>query len=528
MLVTVIGLGSLLILGLCHSVWYGDATTYVRDIRDGHLIEPGHLLWRPLGYLVAGTVGALGSSSDVLWVLQWLSLISSALAVAAMSLFLLTAGCNRLITGAIAALLLVSNGFWTYSFSGCSYSLSLFFLIIALVFAVAKRDAPVSLGSAVMAGGFAGAAAAAWAIQCLAIPAVFLVMVLTPGWDRAARRIQLRNSIAMMTGGVLTFVAPLLGAWSLQASHAFESGGHRSAGLNLWLASSNHGIPAHLGVSQLGRVLIGWPQSMLSMLDLGQQLRLWGLHERGFPWSPWMLTPVIVYAGVISVGCVLLKRFRTHSSFERGLVIASLVAICTNLLFALTWQGTDLERYFPSLPFQLLLVALAARTRMPARSGLAIALTAIALCGVASVNWGGAFAAAFSSDSYRQVWLRELRKATGGKDLVILLGQRKSDISDPHDPDLPKIDNVSNEIVMRGAGWEAAELNNIHETMLHGGRVFLGDSLFGTDGSARDGWSFKEYPSPSPLEIRRVFLPFKSDTIAFTAAGERVWLGAPR
>lgn len=54
---------------------------------------------------------------------------------------------------------------------------------------------------------------------------------------------------------------------------------------------------------------------------------------------------------------------------------------------------------------------------------------------------------------------------------------------------------------------------------------FWGILSFGTDQSARDGWSFKEYPSPSPLEIQGVFLPFKSDTVAFTAAGERVWLG---
>jgi hypothetical protein len=526
MLITVIALGSLLLLGLSDSVWYGDATTYASDIRAGNLIEPGHLLWRPLGYRVATTVGGLRSNSDALWALQWLSLISSALAVVGMSLFLLKAGCNRLITSATAALLVVSNGFWTYSFSGCSYSLSIFLLIIAMVFAVAKRDAPVSLCSALLAGGFAGASAATWAIQCLSIPAVLLILVLTPRWDRALRRDHLRNSIAMMTGCVLTFVVPLLAAWNVQASRAFESGGHPSARtLHLWLSSANHGIPAHLGVSQLVRVLIGWPQSILSMFDLGHELRLWGLHERGFPWSPWMLTPVVVYGGAMYSSYLLLKSFTTRSNFERGLVVASLVAICANLLFAVTWQGTDLERYFPSLPFQLLLLALAAKTKMHARGGKAIAVIAIALCAMASVNWEGAFAAALSTDSYRQVWLRELHKATSGKDLVILLGQRKSVISNPHDPDMPKIDNVSNEIVMRGTGWEVAELRNIHETMRHGGRVFLGDSLFGTDESARDGWSFKEFPSPSPLEIQAVFLPFKSDTVAFTAAGERVWLG---
>ena len=89
---------------------------------------------------------------------------------------------------------------------------------------------------------------------------------------------------------------------------------------------------------------------------------------------------------------------------------------------------------------------------------------------------------------------------------------------------MPKIDNLAIEIEMRGAGWKAAELRNIETTLQHGGRVFLGDSLFGSDSAPRDGWSFKENPSPSPQEIESVFLPFKTNIVAFTAGGEQVWL----
>jgi hypothetical protein len=87
---------------------------------------------------------------------------------------------------------------------------------------------------------------------------------------------------------------------------------------------------------------------------------------------------------------------------------------------------------------------------------------------------------------------------------------------------MPKIDNVSNEIVMRGDGWRDAEIRNIAATRQRGGRVFLADSLFGVDTSPRNGWSFKEYPTPSPMELRSTFLPYKSDRVAFVAAGERV------
>src|SRR5262245_39895997 len=65
------------------SAWYGEATTYAADILAGRLIEPGHLLWRPLGYLLHLATGG-SSYSAVLWKLQFLCFFASALAVMAM------------------------------------------------------------------------------------------------------------------------------------------------------------------------------------------------------------------------------------------------------------------------------------------------------------------------------------------------------------------------------------------------------------------------------------------------------------
>src|SRR6516164_310600 len=61
---------STLLFLLSNSVWYGDAWVYTKDIRAGQLLEPGHLAWRPLGYVAAAFIGVLHSDSDVLWVLQ--------------------------------------------------------------------------------------------------------------------------------------------------------------------------------------------------------------------------------------------------------------------------------------------------------------------------------------------------------------------------------------------------------------------------------------------------------------------------
>jgi len=148
-----------------------------------------------------------------------------------------------------------------------------------------------------------------------------------------------------------------------------------------------------------------------------------------------------------------------------------------------------------------------------------------ALTGIAALTWYGTLAPVLAPGSYRQVWLRELRHATSADDLVILFGQRTQGILSPHDPNLPRIDNVSLQIELRGEAWRAAILRNISATRQRGGRLFLADTLFGTDNAPRDGWSFRENPRPTPSELQEAFLPFKSDHVGFVVGAEKVWLG---
>ena len=507
------------------SAWYGDATTYAAEIRAGHLIDPGHLLWRPLGHLGSLALGAQ-SYSAVLWQLQFLCLLASILCVIAIYR-LATRLFGRLPAVVVAVLMAVSNGFWSYAFSGCSYSLGMLFAILAVGRAIAPRDRPVTGAAALYAGTLGGLSAATWGIQVLAAPAIWVALVMTPERKRSSLRAHLRNTAALAAGYLLAFAIPLLAAYLTQAPSAAATapGAGHSLTFFAWLASSRHGIPAHYGVAQLLRVLIGWPQSVISTSDLGAHLRLWRLHEGAFPASAWLGVYVVFYAAVAGAIWVLARGHARLEARERGVMASCLVALGANLLFAASWQGTDLERYFPSWPFQLLLVALLLRLIIAAhaRRGVAAA-SGVVLMGIAVLNWSGTFAAVLAPDSYRQVWLRELRRATSARDLVILFGQRTQGIMSPHDSQLPKIDNVSLEIEVRGPGWHAAELRNIDATRQRGGRVFLADSLFGTDSGPRDGWSFREYPSPTPEELQAAFLPFKSERIGFVVGTEKVWL----
>jgi hypothetical protein len=140
----------------------------------------------------------------------------------------------------------------------------------------------------------------------------------------------------------------------------------------------------------------------------------------------------------------------------------------------------------------------------------------------------GTFAPVLGRDAYRQAWVDVLHRSTTPDDLVVLFGPRTTVLQLPHDARLPKIDNVSNEIAHRAERWRVRELRDIDQTLARGGRVFLSDALFAPGRAPREGWSFQEYPNPTPQEIAAVFAPLRSDRVAFVVRGERVWACSPR
>ena len=513
-----LALVSLCLFAASQSVRYGDSLVYTSDILRGALIEPGHLMWRPLGYVVGLATGSSGLFSSVMWRLQWMSLAASVLSVIATYLAA-SRVCARPCAFLLALLMAISNGFWDYSFSGCSYSMSVLFGTIALGFAVAERDASLTARAAWAAGICAGLAASAWTIQVIAVPGIWLALLLTPSQAEGPYAARVRATLRFGTGFALAFAAPLLLAYAIQRHTAASS-------FQAWFSSSSHGIPPHFGIAQTLRMAMGWPQSVMSISNLGARLRLWNLHETGFPVSMWIVTLIVFYAAIAGAIRVLAKAFPTLDTRDRGIVIAGTTTLAINLLFAAFWQGTDLERYFPSWPFQLLLAGLTldrlARHQSPTRF---LAAGVVVLAGLAAVNWLGTLAPVLGPHSYRRSWIEQLQANTTANDLVLMFGQSPTLIEAPHLPELPRIENVSTDIVMHGSQWQAVVLRNIDKTHARGGRIFLTDSLFGTGSAPRDGWSFKEFPSPPPAQLQSVLLPFKTDRVAFVVNGERVWLG---
>jgi hypothetical protein len=513
------------------SVRYGDGPIYTLDILHGSLIEPGHLVWRPLGSLSSHLLGMMQSSSQTLWVLQFLCVATSVLAV--LAIYLLLRALFRPTPAFLGALLfLLSNGFWVYSFTGSSYGLSVLLCALSLRLAIKPPEALRRLPQALLVGVACGLATASWAIQVIVAPSLWLVLLLGPADNRRSLRSAGTMTAALAAGFLAAFVVPLLIGYTLSTTNAPECGdvvGAMRPSFAVWLSCTQHHIPAHFGLASVLRMLMGWPQSIVSIGDLNYQLRLWLFHESAFPLTPWLAVLAVWYAALAAALLVLARHFRSLDRPRQGVLLAALLALVVNLLFAIAWQGTDLERYLPSLPFQLLIFAQVIELQR-AHWGSATVLAGgmLVLLIVGLVNWTGTFAPVLARDSYRQAWVDALHQATGPNDLVVLFGPRARVIALPHDPTLPKIDNVSNEIVQRAESWRARELHDIDVTLARGGRVFLSDSLFASGYAPRDGWSFKEYPNPTPREIAAVFQPLRSDRIAFVVHGERVWAAVAR
>jgi len=522
-------MGSFAAYWMSESVRYGDAPYYAHDIILGNIIEPGHLLWRPLGALIYILLKPLFDISDVLWILQGMNLIASVASVGAM-FYLLSRWCSTSFALWGTALFAFSNGFWFYAISGSSYSLSVLFMILAFNFAFPTKAFPkYPLRRVLLSAVFGGLSALSWLVQGLNLPSLLLANVLFRTKKSQTIHRQLATVLSIfLIGYLLTLGLPAVGTY-LWLFHLkawlLPDVPFGSTRFLTWLMSSGHGIPTRIGIAQVMRLIYGWSQTMLSAGDIGTEMRLWLLDETGnvkFPLALSILSLVLFYFLMFSLLWIVWRRRSILSKDQIKLFTVAFCSFIPNFIFGFCWQGTDLERYLPSVLFLILFICIAS-DNVRYYSIFSRTLAQLMILGAfVAINWLGTFYPVLSVNSYRQQWLSEIRLHMNSKDLLIIIGSNKSEIVSPHNPNMPRIANISILIGMR-TDWRSIVARWIQQTKEHGGRVMIGNSVLGLDNQPRDGWSFKEYPIPSPKDLDEFFAPMKGD-IVFSAAGEHVWL----
>ncbi|MGB9006381.1 MAG: hypothetical protein WCB96_11715 [Candidatus Aminicenantales bacterium] len=333
----------------------GDTIHYAEDILKARLfVDFGHLLWRPVVYLIANLVKPLTRIivgpepyANIVWTLlaiNWLAgLVCVCLVRSLAGLFNRT---KKYGADLVAGGFLLSYAFLDFSQTGSAYVPGLAFLLFGLYLLVKhsiksrKSSNVVWLPAVMLALGVS-----LWAPYILAIPAILVSPLFLPGPDkRRIFRLIGQSTAAFGLTAILIF-APV----------ALSQGISSFAELKAWISASSHNLPSQSG---LPRMIVGLAKSFLDVGHYGLSLKRYFLHD---PYSPvsfihlfqfHFLKVLVFYFFLITVIIHLLQSKEGRSLFWLW-ALGSLPA----MLFGLFWIGGAANLYFPIYPVTFLILS---------------------------------------------------------------------------------------------------------------------------------------------------------------------------
>ncbi|MCU1266094.1 MAG: hypothetical protein JWM21_2412 [Acidobacteria bacterium] len=337
----------------------GDTVDYADSIvlhlagRDYLFWEFGHLLWRPLGYVLfriaaplmrqSGVQDATASAILVLLALSWLGGLVSVLSLYG----ILNRVCRNKWPVIFTVLAFISaQAFLNYFHTGAPYipGLSLVLLAVYLLLVQGKKDKP-SLSMALLAGASLAGAGLLWFPFVLAIPAALLAPLLLLGFSRQRLRLSLLAAVvgAIVGGGVYFAVMAHIGIHNVGEFRAWMEKTSRTVG------SANKGI---------SKMVFGFARSFINMGNDGMLFKRYLLHDPLNPVSVvdllrlslWKLLAFYLFLSFILLSLVT-------STNGRRLLILFLINVMPVIAFAIYWQGGDPERYLPLYPLLFIAVA---------------------------------------------------------------------------------------------------------------------------------------------------------------------------
>ena len=340
------------------SMW-GDTSVYVGSILEAGrtgiapLFEFGHLLWRPLGWLIFHLMPASWVAEEperaLYFILLGVNLCAGFLCV------ILFYSIARIASGSIRVALLSStafvcaNAFLNWSQTGSSYVPGLALLTASFVIVLKASSAVVLSRKKLLLAGV-----------CLAGAILFWFPYITMGAGIAAILLFHRPDGGMTTRERILGVIQLAGITVLITGivyiAAFLLRGYSSvAELTEWIQNASHGVRAR-GV--LPRLVLGLPRSFIDMDQAGVQFKRYLLHD---PYASvtlrellggWVLRLGLFYAFFACIAWKLLDRR------GRPILWIVLMAIIPLFIFALfIFDSSPSERYLPLFPFILFGVA---------------------------------------------------------------------------------------------------------------------------------------------------------------------------
>lgn len=414
---------------------FGDMMNYAGDVAIAFEVGPlskasplwefGHLLWRPIGYVLTRAAtypepvaSALELSLVTARIFIALNLIAAAVAVA------LWYSIARKITGSFpfAATLTLGfaagNGFLNYAHTGSSYVFGLAFVSFAtwLAFRAAERKR-LDLTAAGAIGVFSGFAAAVWFPFILAAPASALTAIL---WNEQRGLGALRERRAFtFIAAAATACSAFLAAWLLVAVLVLEI--NSCSQFVSWVVHSGHGWSQTINAL---RMATGVPRLFY---DIGFDGLIWKRFTLGDPYAPVSVSRLVCCASLwklaVSWAVVLVLPLTLWVSKQgRPAFWIFLAAAAPLAWFAVfVMEPSSPERFLPGYPHLLLSFAaacmLTGRWRLPVRVGVTCFLASILVSNVVAM-WKPAVDRNYEAAAVR---IDSIRERVGSKGAIFFL-----------------------------------------------------------------------------------------------------------
>jgi hypothetical protein len=340
----------------------GDTLVYVNSIRDfqiGHwttqfnpLGEFGHLLWRPLGALLAPIFTAVVPDA-VAWnaklkIGYGLIVLNEAAAVFAAAVFFQMA---RRISGSsavaalIAAGLVWANGFLLYTKAGTVYVFGTA-IEIAAIWVLVQSEENASAARPLISGALLGIAALCWTPFALTVPAAAAIP-----WAIGKRtsRANLRTWVMVAAASAVVYLIVLMGG-------AWLSGVKSPPELLAWIFQAEHGLMQN---RKALRAVSGLARLLFDLSNDGLLLKRFLLKD---PFNPVTLFDLIRLSlwkiALFYTFLLALALAAARFASGRRMLAVLVIAAAPMLMFAIfLFEPSSPERFLPVLPFLLLTLA---------------------------------------------------------------------------------------------------------------------------------------------------------------------------
>ena len=334
----------------------GDTGDYVESIvaynrgQYYEFWEFGHVLWRPLGWLLMRTAEPLisrvsagdlkASTTLVLSTISWLAGLVSVLGVAA----ILRRFCLRpWIVNLTVFGFILSHGFLNYAQTGTPYLTSLSLMILALYTLLRKEKGQLlSTRDGMIAGVLIGLMICFWLPFIVVVPSILVAPLLFSSSDKKKVRILIGAAIVAGVLVCVVYAAVAIGAVGVHSIGEFRA----------WMTQTTGKTAQDKG---LARTILGFARSFIYMGNDGMLFKRYLVHDSFNPVTVLDLLRVSFWKIILFylfLASIVLSLLRSGEG-KRLLALFVITAVPV-VGVAVYWQGGDIERYLALYPILFL------------------------------------------------------------------------------------------------------------------------------------------------------------------------------